>query len=685
MDRARRRSPPRRVDRGRGPPSYDGPPDRRRSRSPPDRYGRGVSPQYRRRREDFDRYKDEGPGGYNGRPAPRGSPRYDDYDDAGRRSPVPDRPLPAGPQTFKAFLLSQDDDPDPEEAQTRYKAYLVEYHGGEVKAEFAETRNSERVRALYDPRSFEKALTKRNEEAAESLTRFADDVASGALDPTSLNFNQGAYELAPKPMPADSDDGGKGVCAPPVCWKPARIARDIALTRALIRRLDHEKGLPATNPLLPPSEEATAALESAAEHNAQQAADAKESGKDAPTGGAKRCAEVVEALPVVDASNYSHSVGQLDMQLTYLWRVHGVDFYAGYELAASEFGQRLTACRLLRGAKPKGLDAQMAAAAAAGPAGMAVEGEAAAGGQGTGEEAGGEGAGEGVKATRSGSGSEEAAEQEAAAVAVDEFWSKRIQEGDPLEAKCQRSKVAAGIDAWVDAQVVCHAPDKWGNLLSTKLFKARQFVVKHIRSKHEEKLQAEKDRIMDELYWENFKAAKEAEAKAAEAAARAARGEDGADGEGGRGGRGGRGVRGGRLGERGGGRGGRGPGRGVVGPGGPMPMMPGLAGMMMPGMDPMAFMNQMGPMGMAPLILPPAMNPFMGLPFMSMMNPAMMNPAMMMAAAGRGARGGRGMGPMTGTGRGGGRAGRGMGGDRREYYDLDNPSNNRAVLDYGDL
>lgn len=46
--------------------------------------------------------------------------------------------------------------------------------------------------------------------------------------------------------------------------------------------------------------------------------------------------------------------------------------------------------------------------------------------------------------------------------------------------------------------------------------------------------------------------------------------------------------------------------------------------------------------------------------------------------------------PMTGGGRGmmtGGRfgAGRGWNEQQREYYDLDAPQNNRAVLDYGDL
>lgn len=49
-----------------------------------------------------------------------------------------------GPLSFKQFLLQQHDDPSPEEAQERYRGYLVEYHGSEIKAEFAQTRNDER-------------------------------------------------------------------------------------------------------------------------------------------------------------------------------------------------------------------------------------------------------------------------------------------------------------------------------------------------------------------------------------------------------------------------------------------------------------------------------------------------------------------------------------------------------------
>lgn len=46
--------------------------------------------------------------------------------------------------SFKEFLIDLPGDPTPEEAQARYREYLVEYHGGEIKAEFAEKKNDER-------------------------------------------------------------------------------------------------------------------------------------------------------------------------------------------------------------------------------------------------------------------------------------------------------------------------------------------------------------------------------------------------------------------------------------------------------------------------------------------------------------------------------------------------------------
>lgn len=36
---------------------------------------------------------------------------------------------------------------------------------------------------------------------------------------------------------------------------------------------------------------------------------------------------------------------------------------------------------------------------------------------------------------------------------------------------------------------------RWGSHVSTKLFMAKQFVIKHIHSKHEEKVLAEKEKV----------------------------------------------------------------------------------------------------------------------------------------------------------------------------------------------
>jgi hypothetical protein len=167
-----------------------------------------------------------------------------------------------------------------------------------------------------------------------------------------------------------------------------------------------------------------------------------EEGKDAPTGTAKRYTELPEEVPVVDDSNYEDSIGKLDQQLTYLWRVHGVDYYACYELNAAEFSQRLSACRLLRGAKEM--------EEAGGDSAMAVDGQQPKEGA-----EGGEGAGAGKEGTAAGGKGGEPGPE-----AVEAWVEKRIKEGDPLEAKCQRKLVERKLEEWVDDQILCLAENK---------------------------------------------------------------------------------------------------------------------------------------------------------------------------------------------------------------------------------
>ncbi len=204
---------------------------------------------------------------------------------------------------------------------------------------------------------------------------------------------------------------------------------------------------------------------------------------------------------ITDLASYDDAVGQLDLLLAYLWRVHGVDYYSGYELAHDEFPQRLTACRLLRGPRPPHAESMPdpPAAAAAGGEQEAAAGENGGGGGGAGgmeveaaaadgaakvqEEEGGEGGKEGEKAKEEeGAGKEVVAaaaggkegggkavaaagrsaeeEAEAAARSIEAFWDRRISAGDPLEAKCQRRRVEEALDKWVESQVIFYDENK---------------------------------------------------------------------------------------------------------------------------------------------------------------------------------------------------------------------------------
>ena len=60
---------------------------------------------------------------------------------------------------------------------------------------------------MFDPRMFEKALAKRNEEAKASLEQFQADLTAGKLDPLEPNFNQGGLDLAPKALESKQGAG----------------------------------------------------------------------------------------------------------------------------------------------------------------------------------------------------------------------------------------------------------------------------------------------------------------------------------------------------------------------------------------------------------------------------------------------------------------------------------------------
>lgn len=166
---------------------------------------------------------------------------------------------------------------------------------------------------------------------------------------------------------------------------------------------------------------------------------------------------------------------------------------------------------------------------------------------------------------------------------------------------------------------------RWGCTLSNKLFVGREYVLKHIRTKHPERFAEEREKVLDEVYWDNFKEFRQREQE--EAPPR------------------------------------EGP---VLLDTAQLPVLPILPAALSTGLP--------GPIlggAMPGQVLVPA-------PGAGPLGPFVLAPV------GKGVPGPvPPRGPPPGRGRGRGRGpGRGRG---REYHDLDAPYNNRAVLDYSDL
>ena len=239
----------------------------------------------------------------------------------------------------------------------------------------------------------------------------------------------------------------------------------------------------------------------------------------------------------------------LDALLVYLWAVHGIDYYGGKEFGGADDSARKIGPprRTVRPPAPtQQQQVAVTAVAAAGSGGGGGEEEKKDGGETAMEESkGGEEENEkkdnGVEDKQEGGAEADTDEKKdeatttttAVAVAapapplpsVDERarktyeqrvhlrWKTRIEAGDPLALLLQKQRVDKEIEDFVESQVVKHEDKKWGNKLSTKMFVAKAFVLKHIRNKHGHVLDAERERLYDAIYYDNFMKAKEEEEK----------------------------------------------------------------------------------------------------------------------------------------------------------------------------
>jgi len=481
------------------------------------------------------------------------------------------------PLSFREFCVRHvSDSATPAEAERRYEQYKQEHAEAFRRRDFERgARDDPEIRAAHDPRAIEEAITKRAEMARDAARAFQADLEAGKVAPLppaaalsreaeNATLPAGAPEAEAEPSsdeqrkaPFVSKKDARGRWpVPAVAWAPERLRRDLRVLTTLVAALDAEKGVDGSR-----SSPRVAAAEEALEDGG--ASGQKTSSADDVFGDAASVAKALDARDTEaprgpgdverDAENsalidaLAHAV---DRRVYYLWLVHGVDYYAGAELSPGEYAARPPSSRagegegcLARGERP-GAEALAAEARAYAEEAQAQKpnppdsGEReggvrteAASEDASAEARDGSAAATPARGSVGGSVSSPAAKW---ASRVDRRWRARLEQGDASAARAGRDVVERELEAWKQSCVVRHEENRFGCTLSSKMFVAPEFVLKHIEGKQAEAVAKARDAILDRLFLENYLAARREGDKSAKAREKRARREaKGAEGGGG--------------------------------------------------------------------------------------------------------------------------------------------------------
>uniref|UniRef100_A0A5B7AMB5 Putative arsenite-resistance protein n=2 Tax=Davidia involucrata TaxID=16924 RepID=A0A5B7AMB5_DAVIN len=460
--RDRRHSPPRRspqlpafkrsrrddggYDGRRGSPRGGyGPGDRRFGYDYPSGYERemGGRPAYTDERP-HGRYIGRSSGGFQGGPSDWDSGRggYNDASNAGNTQRE-------GLMSYKQFIQELEDDILPAEAERRYQEYKSEYISTQKRAFFDAHKDEEWLKDKYHPTNLVAVIERRNELVRKMAKDFLLDLQSGTLD-LGPGVNASSSNKSGQSSDPNSDDevdmGGKrrrhgralaketdllsaAPKAHPVSSEPRRIQIDIEQAQALVRKLDSEKGI---------------------EDNILCRVDNDRMNRDRPHGGSTGPVIIIRGLTTVKGLE---GVELLDTLITYLWRIHGLDYYG-----------------LVETSEAKGLRH------------VRVDG-------------------------KSSDVSSNGAEWEKK---LDLRWQERLNGQDPLELMTAKDKIDAAAVEALDPHVRKIRDEKYGWKYGcgakgcTKLFHAAEFVHKHLKLKHPDLVMELTSKVREDLYFQNY-------------------------------------------------------------------------------------------------------------------------------------------------------------------------------------
>ncbi|KAL5719525.1 hypothetical protein ACHQM5_012286 [Ranunculus cassubicifolius] len=348
-----------------------------------------------------------------------------------------------GLMSYKQFIQELEDDILPAEAERRYQEYRSEYISTQKRAFFDTHKDEEWLKDKYHPTNLLTVIERRNENARKISKDFLLDLQSGTLDvgPAFNAAATGKSGQASEPNSEDETDvGGKrrrhgrggstrendplssAPKAHPVSSDPKRIQFDIEQAQALTRRLDKEKGIDDN-------------ILCNADHE-------KSEGKMV----------IIRGLTIVKGLEGSEL---LDTLLTYLWRIHGIDYYGLIETNEAK------GFRHVRSETENFGDTNNNAA---------IDWEK----------------------------------------KLDSFWGKRMRSQDPLEVMTAKDKIEAAAGEVIEPYIRKIRDDKYGWKYGcgakgcTKLFHASEFVQKHLRLKHPELVMELTVKVREDLYFENY-------------------------------------------------------------------------------------------------------------------------------------------------------------------------------------
>jgi len=353
-------------------------------------------------------------------------------------------PRDDGALSFRDFCYKYlRDDTTPAEAERRYEEYQKENQEAFFERYFRDHRHDQNERARNDPRVLVETLKARDDLSLTRAQEFFAAHADGSLVVYGATEGDENEDANMDGDDAKGDDTAAGV-RPPKKRSPAPI--ECWNPRRL--GFDFKQAGRLINAL-----DQEKGIEGNPLLDGDEAAASMDVEDDAAA-----TAEDVAALQALGADE--STVARLDERLCYLLRVHGIDYYRRcQEMNPVTFLERITmdSAWTQRDPKPEGTVGDMS---------------------------------ENPYAVKW-------------AMATDNHVKRRIAEGDPQVKKLGTAEIEAKLEEWIQSCVVKHDEQRFGCTLSSKLFLAEEFVLKHIRNKQAHHVADMQERLLDEQYKKN--------------------------------------------------------------------------------------------------------------------------------------------------------------------------------------